>query len=274
MWCRIRGKDPDPIVKIRVNYRAVGDWGTASLLMSGANQVVRLGSAGGPLTAPLTGFGSLGLGIYSVRSLVKADSGEQRLDATHGIAWSLQGMAGLGKALQSRAAWIGPTATTMGVAGGLLQTGAGAYKAATGVKARKRSRAILGCLDMGAGICWAASACSIANPYTLGGFVVLATVRLAYARRDNLKRLACRIRDGFRRQQPGVQQEEQPTVIVTAPERREVVERAARGPGTIQVNDTSGRAAAVITPATARTSSGKERPAIVVTPIEQEPAAP
>lgn len=286
LWCKIRGKDPDPIVRVKIGYRTVGNWGTASMLMSGANEAIRLG-ASNPVTAPLTGFGAVGLGVYSVRGLIKADNAEKRLDATHGIAWSLQGMAGLGKVLQSRVSWVGPAATTMGVAGGVIQTGVGGYRVVTGVRRKDRPRVILGCLDVSAGLCWVASACSIANPYTLGGFVVLASARMAYAKRSSLKSFACRIRDGFRRcrgattgaigapasAQPATPSEPE-HVIVTAPQDRRVVERAAQEPGTIQVNDTSGRTAAVIIPATAKTSSGKEKPALVVTPVRQEQPSP
>jgi hypothetical protein len=286
LWCKIRGKDPDPIVRVKINYRTVGNWGTASLLMSGANEAIRLG-ASNPVTAPLTGFGAVGLGVYSVRGLIKAESAEKRLDATHGIAWSLQGMAGLGKVMQSKAVWVGPAATTMGVAGGVIQTGVGGYRVVTGVRRKDKPRVILGCLDASAGLCWVASACSIANPYTLGGFVLLASARMAYAKRSSLKAFACRIRDGVRRCRgasvasgvsPADAQLATPPepkhVIVTAPQDRRVVERAAQEPGTIQVNDTSGRTAAVITPATAKTSSGKEKPALVVTPVRADPPSP
>ena len=46
---------------------------------------------------------------------------------------------------------------------------------------------MLGALDMGGGVCWAASACSLATPWTLGGFVAFTTARMAYEHRDFLR---------------------------------------------------------------------------------------
>lgn len=57
-------------------------------------------------------------------------------------------------------------------------------------------------------------------------------------------------------------------MIVTAATSREVAERALQGPQTAGIRDGSGRTA-VLTPATVRTRGGGERPALVVTPIEE-----
>lgn len=265
---RIRGKQ-EKITSVRIDFRAVGDWSTASLLMSSANQVVRLGPAASRLAPPLAGFGSVGLGIYSLRDFVKAETAERRVDAAHGIAWSLQGMAGLGQALRGKGSWIAPTARTLGVAGGVMQMGIGGYRVASALrqapgKGSRRSRAILGTIDLCAGACWAASSCGIAAPYTLGGFIVLTAGRMAYTHRDALSRAAGRLVKRFKRRGPEAQ------VIVTAPASPEVAERALQGSGTAEIRDQHGRKA-VLTPATVRTESGKQQPAFVVTPVDGPP---
>ena len=62
----------------------------------------------------------------------------------------------------------------------------GVWRLGQGIKGRVKERIILGSLDIGGGACWAASACAIATPWTLGGFVALTTARMAYEHRDFL----------------------------------------------------------------------------------------
>lgn len=54
---------------------------------------------------------------------------------------------------------------------------------------------MLGALDIGGGTCWAASACALATPWTLGGFVALTAVRMGYEHRDKIKAAAGRLKD-------------------------------------------------------------------------------
>lgn len=271
LWSRARQGGRDRITRVRISHRTVGDWSTASLLMSSANNVVRLGGAAGKLAPHLAGFGSVGLGIYSLRDLARAKTAVERVEATHGVAWSLQGLAGLGRVFRSRATWIAPTAKTLGVAGGALQAGVGSYRLAQGVRGlrrgtetrKNRSRVVLGLVDLGAGSCWAASACGVAAPYTLGGFIVLTAARMAYSHRDALGRAARKLTAPLRRSGDT-------TVIVTAPTTPEVAARALQGPGTASIHDGNGRTA-LLTPATVKTSRGVEKPALVVTPVRNAP---
>jgi len=255
LWSRVRREH---VTGVRISYRTVGDWSTASLLMASANQVVQLGSHACRLAPHLAGFGSVGLGIYSLRDFVRANTGVDRLEATHGIAWSLQGLAGLGQMLDARGAWIAPTAKGLGVAGGVIQAGVGGYRLTRGVlglrrgEARddNRARIKLALLDMGAGCCWAAAACGVAAPYSLGGFIVLTAARMAYGHRDSLKRAAGKLAAPFRR---GMGGPAETTVIVTSPTTPQIAARALRGPGTRAIHDEQGRTA-VVTPATVKTS--------------------
>lgn len=178
-----------------VQPRTIRQLSTGSLLVSSTGRLMQLTRAAGPLGGPITGIGAVGLGYTSIRDLRRAKTTEKRIEAAHGLSWSMQGITGLGYALQSKAAWLKPTSQVLGVAGGTLQAGIGMHRLITGIKTRSRERIVLGALDIGGGACWAASACALATPWTLGGFVALTTVRMGYEHRDKIKAAAGRLKN-------------------------------------------------------------------------------
>ena len=182
-----------------VEPRTIRQLSTGSLLVSGAGGLMQITRAAGPLGGPFTGIGSVGLGYYSIRDLRRAKTTEKRIEAAHGLAWSMQGLTGLGYALQSKAAWLKPTSQVLGVAGGSLQAGIGAFRMVTGIREKSREKIVLGALDIGGGACWAASACALATPWTLGGFIALTTVRMGYEHRDAIRSAARKLTDRVKR---------------------------------------------------------------------------
>jgi hypothetical protein len=176
----------------------VSDLSTTSMLIGSVSRAAAFGRMAGPLGGSLTGIGSVGLGLVSVRELVRARERGRRLDAAHGIAWSLQGITGLSYALQAQAAWLKPFTRWSGIVGGTLQAGVGMYRLGSGLRNRSRERVVLGSLDVGAGACWAASSCALATPWTLGGFVALTAARMAYKNREDLKGAARHLGRGTR----------------------------------------------------------------------------
>ncbi len=178
-----------------VQPSTVRNFSTGSLLVSSTGGLMQLTRVAGPLAGPITGIGSFGLGYMSIRDLRRAKTTEKRIEAAHGLAWSMQGLTSLGYALQSKAAWLQPTSKVLGIAGGTLQAGIGLHRLASGIKNRSRERIVLGALDIGGGACWAASACALATPWTLGGFVALTTVRMGYEHRDKIKAAAHKLKD-------------------------------------------------------------------------------
>ncbi len=178
-----------------VQPRTLRQFSAGSLLVSSTGGLMHLTRAAGPLGGPITGIGAVGLGYTSIRDLRRAKTTEKRIEAAHGLAWSMQGFTGLGYALQSKAAWLKPTSQVLGVAGGTLQAGIGVHRLISGIKTKSRERIVLGALDIGGGACWAASACALATPWTLGGFVALTTVRMGYEHRDKIKAAAGRLKN-------------------------------------------------------------------------------
>jgi hypothetical protein len=172
----------------------LGDLSTVSLLMGSEPSAAVLGGFVARLAGPLTGIGAVGLGIHSARNLVLADTREKRLDAVHGLAWSMQGLSVFGGIIQSKAAWIEPAAQGFGVLGGGIQMVVGGVRLLDGLKGDRR-RLILGGLDVGSGLCWAASACSFATPFTLTGYVGFSSMRLAYVHRHQIKKVAIKIKE-------------------------------------------------------------------------------
>lgn len=255
------------LLSVRIKPKTVGSWSTASLLMASANEALAVGTRLGPLAGPLTGVGSIGLGVYSIHGLLNAKSPQARLDAAHGVAWSLQGTAGLVRL--TGVAGLKTAGKVLGVGGGLLQASLGAYRLVAGVRGRDKRRVIVGGLDLGAGLCWAATACSVGGPLALGGFIGLTSARLAYSYRKPLARALGRLLGRAPAAADGavVEPGETPRVIVTKPTSEAVAARAARGTGTTTVRDASGQKA-VITPAVVRSSDGQDHPVVVVTPVD------
>ncbi len=202
MWRQVRRVRKDTRALLDRNRTSLANLSTTSLLISPASGLLEVTRGLGPVLGPFTGIGSVGLGVVSTRDLLRAKTSEHRVDAAHGILWSLQGLAGFGLALQRQASWIAPAARTLGVAGGALQVSIGAHRLATGLRRRDRERVVLGSLDVGAGTCWALSTCSLLTPWTTAGFVTFTLARLgytAYQRRDALGRGALKLRGRLQR---------------------------------------------------------------------------
>jgi len=185
-------------------------------------------------------------------------------------------MAGLGKWLAPKASWAQTAGTITGVAGGLLQAGVGGYRIYLGVRDKVKPRIILGGLDVAAGACWAASACAIATPWTLAGFVGFTVARMGYNYREPLKEAARKL-FGRIRGKPVVPKHvakkkeaeaKPPEVIVTEATTPAVANRAAREPGVTTVRTRDGNRA-VVTPATVETQDGRQHETIVVTPVAE-----
>ena len=179
--------------------RRLVDASVGSLLAAGLHELAPTAARFGPLAIALTAVGSLGLGLASVNDLGQAQHPELRIDAAHGAAWALQGLASL-VAHGSRSSGAVLFASTAGSLGGAIQAGIGLHRLFAKPKLRPRTKAgqrralrqrrALGLLDVTAGVCWAAAAWSIAAPYSLAGFVGLSAVRLAYTNQRPLARLA------------------------------------------------------------------------------------
>jgi hypothetical protein len=272
-----RPADEIRILRMKIRPRTMGDWSTLSLLAAGANEALMVGSKLGPISGPLTGVGAIGLGVYSVHGLINAKSSEKRLDAAHGIAWSLQGMTGLVRLGAKRISWLGTgsmqrAGTVLGVGGGLLQAGLGGYRLLTGIKRRERRRIVLGGLDVGAGLCWAASACAIGGPWALGGFIGLTAVRMGYYYKDKLATSGGKLLNATRRlfglkPRKSKSDRKGPKVIVTKPTSEAVAARAAQTPGVTTIESPDGKKA-VVTGATVQSNDGQKHQAVVVTPVE------
>jgi hypothetical protein len=183
------------------HHDALGSLSTATLVAGDTGKVgtaLRASAHLAPL-AGLTGAGAVGLGAASVQTLVRDRDRERRTDAAHGLAWSAQGLTTTALAFGARARWLAPASRAFGVAGGGLQVGIGAYRLGTGLHRRDRERLTLGALDVGAGGCWIASACSLATPWTLGGFALLTGARLAYTNRARIRQAGAALKRRTRR---------------------------------------------------------------------------
>ncbi len=172
--------------KIRLARTQLQTLSTSGLLVGSSGGIFNLYRAAGPLGGPFIGIGSIGLGYVSVQNFRHAENAKKKAEALHGVAWSMQGVTTMGMALQGKYGWLAPASKALGVAGGALQAGVGVWRLGQGIKGRVKERIILGSLDIGGGACWAASACAIATPWTLGGFVALTTARMAFEHRDFL----------------------------------------------------------------------------------------
>ena len=234
-----------------------------------------MGSRLGPIAGSLTGVGSIGLGVYSVRGMVNAKTPEKRFEASHGLAWSLQGLAGLLRMVAPKVSWLRGSAvhtvgTVLGVGGGLLQAGLGGYRLATGLHGHDRRRIVLGSLDLSAGLCWAASACALGGPAAMAGFVGLTAARIGYTYKDALTNTARRLLGKAplpRADGKDAEHASGPKVIVTKPTTAAKAAKASRSKGVTTIEGNNGQKA-VIAGATVRGPDGQEHPAVVVTPVK------
>lgn len=169
--------------------RVIGEVSTASLLFAGTREVIHGARGLGPVGHSLLGAGTLGLGVYSTYELFSASSPYQRVDAAHGIAWSLQGASGFNRLIEPL---ITPMSLSLkdagrflGFSGGLLQTGVGAFRIRSGIKKHDRKSIILGSFDIAAGLTWAASA-TLATSGFLEAFIGLTAMRMIYQHKEQI----------------------------------------------------------------------------------------
>jgi len=171
--------------KTKLAEKSLTNGGTLGLLAVGARQVHRLGSFHRATGEVLGVAAPVALAIGSFYRLTHAGSGEERVDAAHGLLWAAQGGADLGSSAAQ--GWVTAGVAT-GVAGGGLQVGVGIYRLYTGWKARSLPRMISGALDLTAGSAWALSAVSVATPVTMGVFIGATAAKMVYENRAAIAR--------------------------------------------------------------------------------------
>lgn len=184
------------------NRPRIADASVSGLTVAGVGSVVKTSAQAAPKLRALGGVAGVALIVASAAGLVEADTGSDRADAAHGLAW---GMQSLGEVVNG-----GSTLTTaLGVGGGAIQTAVGLHRVRTGLKQKDRHQVILGSLDIVAGAAWVAST-TTGNPITAGVFLVATAARVGYANAAELKalpgqiaglarRVAARVRGGGRR---------------------------------------------------------------------------
>ncbi len=158
-----------------------------------------LGRFFGKVFPYVTGCGAVCLGYTSLYNLATASSPEQKLDATYNMACSIEGIIGSTAQLQAVPQWVPNIMNSIGTVGGLIQTATGAYRIFSGIKHKDKSRSILGAIDVGAGLCWIGTACSVATPYAIAGYTALSLGRIAYCRRDALMKFASKSTDRLKK---------------------------------------------------------------------------
>ena len=159
----------------------VAEASVSGLTVAGVGSVVKTSAQAAPKLRALGGIAGGVLIVASAAGLVSADTGLERADAAHGLAW---GMQSLGEVVRG-----GSTLTTaLGVGGGAIQTAVGLHRVRSGIKQKDRRQVILGSLDIVAGAAWVASA-TTGNPITAGVFLVATAARVGYANAAELKAL-------------------------------------------------------------------------------------
>jgi len=176
--------------------KSLTNGGALGLLAVGARQVHRFGSFNRATGEILGVVAPVALAIGSVYGLSHAGSGEDRVDAVHGLLWAAQGGAEVGSSSVHGLATAG---VVTGVAGGGLQVGVGIYRLYSGWKARSLPRIIGGALDVTAGSAWALSAVSVATPVTMGVFIGATAAKMLYENRAAIARGARRMGAGMTR---------------------------------------------------------------------------
>jgi hypothetical protein len=142
--------------------------------------------------------------VFSTVEAFKAARAEPCVDTMlelgHCSAWAGQAVA------QEATPWVSrlaPVASGVGLVGGTLRTGLGLRQVVRGVRQQDREQAILGCLDVGSGLCWAAVSAGVGGPAAGGALLTLTLSHFAYghrrAIRDGVRRGVRRARDRGRR---------------------------------------------------------------------------
>lgn len=144
------------------------------------------------------GLGSLGVGVSSAVQLIRAKKTTKKVDAAHGVAWGLQSLVGMAYATKDKFSaatrmTLKKTGQLLGVAGGILQSGVGAYRLTKGIKEHDKEKIVLGGLDAGAGVAWTASALW-GGPISMGACVGLNLVSLGYSYRDDIRKTKDRLK--------------------------------------------------------------------------------
>jgi hypothetical protein len=163
--------------------------GTLGLLATGARSIHRAANLNRSLSTVLGVAAPIALAVGSTYAMSRAKTIEDRSDAGHGLLWAAQGGADFaGKSF----ATLG---VGLGVAGGGIQVGVGAYRIWTGIKARNWSRVVTGVLDTTAGTAWALTAVSYALPVTMSVFVGATVVKMLHENRHAIAGGARKLRD-------------------------------------------------------------------------------
>ena len=183
----------------RIILPRLGGISIGGLTLAGARGIGRVSRTGtGVLLAATTGIAGAALTVASAIDLVRARNHAERADAAHGMAWGLQSLGSVGQALFTSSSWMGGATRALGVGGGAIQTGVGLFRIGRGLRTGDRKTAIVGALDTGAGLTWAASSVT-GNPIALGAFLGLTAVRMVYTNSDAIKAAGKRIAGGARR---------------------------------------------------------------------------
>ena len=98
-------------------------------LLSSVKDIGLAASKYAPVLGVVGGVGSLGMLMTSGDKLTQKGWGDQKIQAVSDLSWGVQSGITIGaQALSSTALWTSPTATSVGVLGGSLQTYLGAKK--------------------------------------------------------------------------------------------------------------------------------------------------
>ncbi|HUS67771.1 MAG TPA: hypothetical protein VMZ28_24720 [Kofleriaceae bacterium] len=199
---------PKRALQIRkvANRPHVAEASVSGLTVAGVGTVVKSSAQTAPRLSALGGVAGAALIVASVAGLASAETGLDRADAAHGLAWGMQSMGEVVRGSSTVTA-------ALGVGGGAIQTAVGLHRVRSGIVQKDRRQVILGSLDVVAGAAWIASA-TTGNPITAGVFLVATAARVGYANAAELKalpgqiaglarRVAARVRGGGGGRSPG-----------------------------------------------------------------------
>lgn len=248
----------------RIPDGTVGDVSTAGMVASGVMQAFKYGARFGPV---VTMISAPVMGAYAVEQFRKSKTMEGRLEASSLFSWALQGGSEFLRHLP-----IGPLAGTItGVTGGVLQAGIGAYRMVTGARGDKksRSRAIIGGIDLVAGLSWAAYSLNLAFPTSLAIFSVATAARIGYAGYRKYREYKKERGHAESQLHERIKEirglNEAPQAVVIDPVSPFVAARLAQGPKVKEIEHEGKRAYTL--PMKATTKSGEERDIQVIVPV-------
>lgn len=248
----------------RIPDGTVGDASTAGMVASGVMQAFRMGARFGPV---VTMISAPVMGAYAIEKFRKSKTMEGRIDASSLFAWALQGGSEFLRHLE-----VGKVAGAVtGVVGGMLQAGIGAYRMVSGLRGDKknRARAVIGGIDVVAGMSWAAYSLNIAFPTSLAIFSVATAARIGYA--GYLKYREYKKERGHAESQLHDRMaeiramDEAPKAVVIDPVSPFVAARLAQGPKVKEIEHEGRRAYTL--PVKATTKDGEEHTIEVIVPV-------